>query len=70
MEMTKVNSSHMRAVGYDPATRKMHIEFRNGQTYEYRGVPKEFHQTMMGAKSIGSFFHQNVQPHFTGKALN
>ena len=70
MERTKVNSSHFAAVGYDPAARKMHIEFKNGSLYEYMGVPEVFYKTLMDAESPGRFFHQNFKPHFEGKKIS
>lgn len=70
MERTPVESSHFAAVGYDPAARKMHIEFKNGAVYEYSGVPEQFHKTLMEADSQGTFFHKNVKPHFKARRIN
>lgn len=69
MKRTKVNSSHFEAVGYDPAAHKMHIEFKNGSVYEYAGVPEQFHKTLMEADSQGSFFHENIKPHFEARRI-
>lgn len=69
MEMTPVNSSHMRAVGYDEPTRTMHIEFQNGDLHEYKQVSPDFHKRMMQSKSVGSFFHQNVKPFFNSRRV-
>jgi hypothetical protein len=65
-----VESSHLRAVGYDPGSRKMHIEFHNGAVYEYKGVPEQFHKTLTEADSTGTFFHKNVKPHFDARRIN
>ena len=35
MEMIKVDSSAMTAVGYDPATARMKITFEQGHTYDF-----------------------------------
>lgn len=70
MHRTSVESSHFAAVGYDPAARKMHIEFKNGAVYEYTGVPEQFHKTLMNADSQGAFFHKNVKPHFHARKIN
>lgn len=69
MERKPVSSSHFAAVGYDPAARKMHIEFQNGSVYEYAGVPEQFHKTLMDADSTGEFFHKNVKPHFKARRI-
>lgn len=70
MERVPVESSHFAAVGYDPAARKMHIEFKNGAVYEYENVPEHFHATMMDANSHGAFFHKNVKPFFKARRLD
>jgi hypothetical protein len=70
MKRAPVKSSHFAAVGYDPAARKMHIEFKNGAVYEYKGVPEQFHKTLMEADSQGEFFHKNVKPHFEARRIN
>lgn len=70
MTRKPISSSHLRSVGYEPNTRKMHIEFKNGAVYEYQGVPEQFHKTLTEADSTGSFFHENVKPHFDGRRIN
>ena len=70
MERTPVTSAHMVSVGYDPGARKLHVEFHNGQVYEYSGVPEVFHKTLMNADSQGEFFHRNVKPHFKARRVN
>ncbi|HEY6766644.1 MAG TPA: KTSC domain-containing protein [Candidatus Sulfotelmatobacter sp.] len=70
MEMKKVHSSHLRAVGYDPAVRTLHVEFNNGDVYEYKGVPREFHSTLSSADSTGAFFSKHVKPYFVGRRIN
>lgn len=69
MDMHPVQSSHMRAVGYEPTSRTMHIQFHNGEVHEYTGVPQPFHDTMMSAESVGSFFHKNVKPFFNSRRI-
>jgi hypothetical protein len=68
--MHSVNSSHLRAVGYEPATRKLHIQFQNGDTHEYSNVSPDFHQTMMASDSIGSFFHKHIKPLFNSRRIS
>jgi len=69
MQRTKVKSSHLVSVGYEPTSRKMHIEFHNGAVYEYRNVPEQFHKTLVEADSHGEFFHKNFKPHFNGRKI-
>ncbi len=60
----------MVSVGFEPSTRRLHIEFKNGAIYEYKGVPEQFHKTLTEADSTGEFFHANLKPHFNGRRIN
>lgn len=51
MNRTPVSSSNLQAVGYDPATRTLEIEFLNGGLYSYSGVPASVHASLMAASS-------------------
>jgi hypothetical protein len=54
-KFTPVKSSQLKAVAYDPVTKKMRINFGNS-TYEYSNVEPEDHSTFMKAPSIGRHF--------------
>lgn len=60
MEMKPVVSSNIKAIGYDPATRVMAVQFANG-TYHYDDVGQEQHDAFVAAESIGSHFHKNFR---------
>lgn len=56
MEMKNVPfSSNVKARGYDLATRKLHIQYANGTTYEYDDVEPELVAEFDACKSKGSF---------------
>ena len=69
MERTKVKSSHIEAIGYDPNSRELHIEFKNGEVYSYKGVPAHYHRALSDAKSAGSTFHKVIKPFFSGEKI-
>lgn len=58
---TPVLSSNINSTGHDPATNTMEVEFKDGSVYTYHDVPKDVHEGLIGAKSIGSHFHANVK---------
>ncbi|NJK45260.1 MAG: KTSC domain-containing protein [Pleurocapsa sp. SU_196_0] len=60
MTRKAVTSSNLRSVGYDPATRTLEIEFKNG-VYQYADVPLEEYEALMAAGSHGSYFIQNIR---------
>ncbi len=61
MNRTPVSSSNLRAVGYDPDTRTLEVEFLNGGLYSYSGVPASVHAGLMSAPFHGSYFDANIK---------
>ena len=60
MEMVSVNSSNIAAIGYDPDTAILTIQFNKGGVYEYYDVPSYEHDELMSAGSKGSYANQNI----------
>jgi hypothetical protein len=69
MERKKVNSSSIRAVGYDERGGVLEVEFNDGRINQYAGVSPEVHRRLMSAPSILSYFRDNVEESFTAKRL-
>lgn len=66
---TNFKSSNVAAVAYEPKTRELQIEFKNGSRYAYEGVtPKRWHD-LQHAKSIGGFVHSKIVAQHPGKKL-
>ncbi len=61
MNRMPVSSSNLRAVGYDPDTRTLEVEFLNGGLYSYSGVPASVYAGLMSASSHGSYFNVNIK---------
>lgn len=67
MHRTEVKSSQIHAIGYDPATEKMEVEFTTWQpskpraVYEFSNVTPEQHAEFMAAGSKGSHFNQTFK---------
>jgi len=51
MQRKRVNSSKLRSVGYDEATRTLEVEMSNGQVYQYVGVYPEVYRRFMAART-------------------
>ena len=63
--MTKVNSSAIRAIGYDTDTNTLYIEFNKQKqypTYEYAPVSAHTAGRMFKARSIGQYYHRIIAP--------
>lgn len=75
MHRTPVKSSNVRSVGYDEATRQLHVEFSAkdarmpGRVYEYAGVSPDEHRALMSAQSIGTHFAAHIKSKHTGHLI-
>lgn len=66
MNRVPVESSNIKAVGYDPASQQLEVEFHSGAVHCYHGVPADKHQAMIAAKSVGGYFHANIRGQHKG----
>ena len=64
MEMIRVVSSAIQAVGYDPETRRMKITFAQGYTYDFCGVPQHVYEGLLGAGSKGAFYNDHIKDRY------
>lgn len=60
-EMVPVQSSNVKAVGYDADKSELHVQFHNGGHYRYLGVSPEKHRALMAASSVGSHLHSHIK---------
>jgi hypothetical protein len=60
MERKRVNSSKIRAVGYDSKSQMLEVEFSDGRVLAYSGVSLEVHRQLMAAPSATSFFEDKI----------
>ena len=59
MKMVSVESSHIKAIGYDEETKTMRVEY-NQASYEYSNVPKTIYEQIMSADSKGRALREAV----------
>lgn len=64
MEMVQVVSSAIEAIGYNEETRLMLIKFKQGETYNYCGVPKKIYSDFLSASSKGQYYAENIKDKF------
>lgn len=60
IQTTTVSSSNVAAVGYDPSSGTLQVDFKNGNRYQYQGVSQETYDGIFGASSVGSYLYQQV----------
>lgn len=68
-EFTPVKSSMLSGYAYDPDTRILHAQFKNGSVYTYVDVPAERVATMAENASPGSYFNSQIKGQYGGKRL-
>lgn len=60
--MMPVESSNIKAIGYDRERKELTVEFHNGAKWAYEGVGLLLHRELMEADSVGSFFARFIKP--------
>jgi hypothetical protein len=68
-DMQYVDSSNIEAIGYDAASRELHVRFlKSGETYVYYAVDEWVFLEMMQSDSKGKYLNANIKPNYqTGK---
>ncbi len=61
--MTPVTSNQVGAVGYDPATKTLAVQFARGAgaIYQYPGVDQKVYDDFMASESKGTFFGKHIK---------
>jgi len=57
-----VKSSNIRAIGYDPDSKTMEVQFRNKSTYRYPNVKRWQYSDFENSESKGKYFHKVFRP--------
>lgn len=65
MELIEVESSAIRAIGYNEDTAILEIEFLKGSAYEYYDVPSYVNDELMAADSKGTYANENIYKSYT-----
>lgn len=69
MEMKKVSSGKLRAIGYDSSTRTLQVEFDDGAVMQYLSVPQETYRRLDSSGSMWSYFRDNIEDEYTAKRI-
>jgi hypothetical protein len=65
MERQSVQSSMIVSIGYESTTSILEIEFNDGPVWQYFDVPESVYYELIGASSIGKYFHRNVKGQYS-----
>lgn len=61
MNRTPVKSSQIKAIGHNPKTNTLEVEFPDGSLYSYANFTKEHHEAFMASPSLGSHFIKTIK---------
>lgn len=64
MEMIRVSSSAISAIGYDAATKRMKIQFTAGHTYDFCYVPESVFNGLLRASSKGAYYNDYIRDRY------
>jgi hypothetical protein len=60
MDLVKVESSMISAVGYDEATSELEAHFHDGAVWHYRAVPRTVYEELLASSSKGGYMRDFV----------
>jgi hypothetical protein len=69
MERKRVNSSKVRAIGYDEKSMTLEVEMSNGEVWQYPKVYPEVHRRFMAAPNPTSFFDDKIAEEYTARRV-
>jgi hypothetical protein len=70
MEMKKINSGKLRAIGYDARSRTLRVELDNGSTLEYSGVSEDMWRRFSASAAAWSFYRDNIEEELSARHVS
>lgn len=61
MEMIRVSSDAISAIGYDAETMRMRVRFTSGSAYSFCRVPAHVFESFMRSASKGSYYNNHIR---------
>ena len=62
--MMSVYSSHVDRIGHDPETQQLFVQWQNGKTSVYSGVPAGVAQDVSNNWSVGQAVREQIIPNY------
>lgn len=67
MDMKRINSGILRAIGYESRQRVLRVEFVDGSTIEYLGVGDEIWRRLSSSGAAWSYYRDNIEEEFSSR---
>ncbi len=69
MEMKKINSGKLRAIGYDAKARLLQVQLDDGTTLQYSAVGEETWRRLSSSAAAWSYYRDNIEEEFNAKRV-
>ena len=70
MEMKKINSGKLRAIGYDARTRLLQVQLEDGSMLQYSGIGVDAWRRLSSSGSAWSFYRDNIEEEYAAKCVS
>ena len=70
MEMRKIKSGRLRAIGYDARARMLQAQLDDGSMLQYGGVGEETRRSLSNSGAAWSFYRDNIEEEFAAKRIS
>ena len=68
-DLTPIKSSMFTGHHYDPNTRQMTVQFKNGAVHTFDDVPMEKHEAFTGSASPGKYFNERIKQMYPSRKI-
>ena len=69
MDMKRINSGKLRAIGYEARERRLRVEFADGSVLDYAGVGDEVWRRLSSSGAAWSYYRDNIEEEFAAKRI-
>ena len=70
MEMKKINSGKLRAIGYDARARALQVQLDDGSVLRYSGVGEEIWRRLSSSGAAWSYYRDVIEEEFTAQRVS
>ena len=70
MDIKKINSGKLRAIGYDARARLLQVQLDDGSMLQYSGVGEETWRRLSSSGSAWSFYRDNIEEEFKAQRVS
>jgi hypothetical protein len=68
-KLKPVESGAIAAMGYDEDAEELYVQFVDGGTYAYGGVPEMVYRILLNADSKGAYLNKVIKPTYPSREI-